>query len=381
MIKKVQYLVIGVLHMQIFQSTLSIEPDVVRQIGALIPCAPENACFFDIETTGLSPKVSNVYLIGAAFIKNDRIELSQWFADDYTSEPALLEAFAASLADSDVVVHYNGTTFDVPYLTKKYIQHGIADPFLKIESLDLYREISRFCKEHKTEKGGNIFHTENLKLVTVEKLLGFDRGRDFSGKECIKLYTDYMQEKYAHHDESRNKLCEALLSHNHDDLIGTCLATRLTVFNAYRANRPALEITDGEAVFTDTLADGLTYPMPLTYPIGEASEMIFENDSLTLRIPLFTGELYHYFPDYKNYFYLPEEDMAVHKSVGSFVDKDHRAPATAANCYVKKEGTFLPLPGASIPEGATVFHKKNAPKGAYFIEAHSASVEMISFLL
>ncbi len=370
--------------MKIFTNTLPLEPDIVSQIGCLLPCVPEKACFFDIETTGLSPKVSNVYLIGAAFIRDDHMEITQWFADDYVSEATLLDAFAEALTDCEVVIHYNGTTFDIPYLTRKYIEHGRPDPFLKVESLDLYREISRFCKKTNRDagrKGANIFQTENLKLVTMEKLLGFDRGQDFSGKECIRIYTEYMQEKYAHHDETRENLCASLLSHNHDDLVGTCLAGQLLLYTGHRTNEPELTLSETEAVYTDTLPDGLTYPFALRYAAGENSEITCEKDTFTLRIPLYAGTLCHYFSDYKNYFYLPDEDMAVHKSVGSFVDKDHRIPATAANCYVKKEGTFLPLSAPPLSSDVPIFHKKNAPKGACYIEAHSASVEMISFLL
>ena len=384
--------------MQIIRNLLSIDTDTVSVIGRLLPCAPGKACFFDIETTGLSPKISNVYLIGAAFLRDDQIELIQWFADDYTSEATLLSAFSEALSDCDTVIHYNGTTFDIPYLTKKYIQHGMPDPFLHLESLDLYREVNRFCKKYseKTRKGPNIFHTDNLKLVTVERLLGFDRGKDFSGKECIQLYTDFMQEKFAHHEEHQEELKTALLSHNHDDLIGTCLATKLLIFSNYQKNTPTLTVTENEAVFSDTLPDGMTYPFPLIYHIhmgssGKASQastgttdtetagVTCEDDTLTLRLPLFKGELCHYFSDYKDYFYLPDEDMAVHKSVGAFVDKEHREPASAANCYVRKEGVFMPVP-SMLPD-TLIYHKKNAPKGACYIEAHSASDEMISFLL
>ena len=41
-------------------------------------------------------------------------------------------------------------------------------------------------------------------------------------------------------------------------------------------------------------------------------------------------------------YYLPLEDQAVHKSVGAFVDPEHRQKAKAANCYQRRTGTFLP---------------------------------------
>ena len=40
-----------------------------------------------------------------------------------------------------------------------------------------------------------------------------------------------------------------------------------------------------------------------------------------------------YYLDYKNYYYLPNEDMAVHKSVAVSVDRTHREKAAPENCY------------------------------------------------
>jgi hypothetical protein len=38
---------------------------------------------------------------------------------------------------------------------------------------------------------------------------------------------------------------------------------------------------------------------------------------------------------------LPDEDMAIHKSVALFVDRNHREKAKRENCYIKKEGLFV----------------------------------------
>ena len=52
---------------------------------------------FDIETTGLSANVSSLYLIGALWYDTPKkeIKMCQWFADDYTSECTILEAFSS----------------------------------------------------------------------------------------------------------------------------------------------------------------------------------------------------------------------------------------------------------------------------------------------
>ena len=132
--------------MEIYRQTLPIPAESVTLIRNTLDYAPEEVCFFDIETTGLSAKISNVYLIGAAFLRGDTVELIQWFADDYYSEESLLKAFSDALASCSVVLHYNSSTFDVPYLEKKYIDHRLPSPFVKLDSLDIYRRVN--SKKH-----------------------------------------------------------------------------------------------------------------------------------------------------------------------------------------------------------------------------------------
>lgn len=50
----------------------------------------------------------------------------------------------------------------------------------------------------------------------------------------------------------------------------------------------------------------------------------------------------HYFEDYKNYYYLPQEDMAIHKSVAAYVAAENKEKATKSTCYIKKTDAFIP---------------------------------------
>ena len=63
---------------------------------------------------------------------------------------------------------------------------------------------------------------------------------------------------------------------------------------------------------------------------------------MELSIRVYKGTLKYYYPNYKDYYYLPFEDRAVHKSIGACVDKEARIKATASNCYTKTTGFFLP---------------------------------------
>lgn len=86
------------------------------------------------------------------------------------------------------------------------------------------------------------------------------------------------------------------------------------------------------------------YPSRVQFQTAEGWYGILQDHALRMRIPLMRGELRYYLPDPANYYYLPEEDTAIHKSVGEFVDKAYRRQATEKTCYIKKMGCFLPLP-------------------------------------
>ena len=75
----------------------------------------------------------------------------------------------------------------------------------------------------------------------------------------------------------------------------------------------------------------------ITVSIGEEDKHL-----LNIAVQLFNGELKYFFADYKNYYYLPAEDYAIHKSVGEYVDRKARKQATARTCYQKRSGVFVP---------------------------------------
>jgi hypothetical protein len=66
------------------------------------------------------------------------------------SEPELLEAFWALAAHAEVVVTYNGRTFDVPFLVARSLVHGLGarvdllgNPYALRPHLDLYRVLTQ----------------------------------------------------------------------------------------------------------------------------------------------------------------------------------------------------------------------------------------------
>ncbi len=166
----------------------------------------EQITFFDIETTGLSPKASSLYLIGGMHYDSSHNQwiLTQWFADDYQSEAQILTSFFDYLKNFQVLYHFNGATFDIPYILQKCQKHHISLPdyaqelFMNIASYQTKQSQSRFCvdllKEIRPLKKKLHFTKANQKAL--ECWLGIQREDPYNGGELISVYAEYMQKKF-----------------------------------------------------------------------------------------------------------------------------------------------------------------------------------------
>ena len=126
------------------------------------PYDKKEILFFDIETTGFSPKTSYLYLIGCIYYEEDSWFLMQWLLEDQNKESELLIAFSKKLKGYKRIIHYNGHRFDIPYLIDKYKQFHLEDPFRDKDSFDLYKQVSPYKK---------LFPLPNMKLQTISTLI------------------------------------------------------------------------------------------------------------------------------------------------------------------------------------------------------------------
>ncbi|MBS6646475.1 MAG: ribonuclease H-like domain-containing protein [Clostridiaceae bacterium] len=302
----------------------------LNRIGSL-----DDLLFFDIETTGFSGDYSNLYLIGCTYYKNDSWHLIQWFADTRESEPELLHAFFRFLKNYKILVHFNGDGFDIPYLLKRCKFYGFPYDFSQVESFDIYRKIKPYRY---------LLQLDSLKQKSIECFLGINREDTYNGGQLIEVYHDYLRS----HDDY---LYQLLILHNEDDLKG--MPQILPILNYPDFFEHPFELVN-QAIesFTDIFGDPyrslmLTCKSRYRIPVPVERSLLFaacraEDDLLLLSIGLFDGCLKHFYPNYKDYYYLIYEDTAIHKSVGEFVDKDARKKATPKTCYTKKNGCFLP---------------------------------------
>ncbi|MBQ5600314.1 MAG: ribonuclease H-like domain-containing protein, partial [Lachnospiraceae bacterium] len=164
----------------------------------------EELLFFDIETTGFSGDYNQVYLIGCVYFTETSAHFIQWFADSKEAETEVIDTFFAFANNYRTLVHFNGDTFDIPFIEKRCHALRLPHSFDHLESIDIYKRI----KPYKKHLG-----LENLKQKSIETFLGISRDDKYTGGQLIKVYTEYLQTKDPY-------LLKLLLLHNEDDLKG-----------------------------------------------------------------------------------------------------------------------------------------------------------------
>ncbi|WP_058259354.1 ribonuclease H-like domain-containing protein [Fenollaria timonensis] len=163
----------------------------------------EEAVFLDIETTGLSPMRSFIYLIGLVFIdlKKVTMHITQLIAEDRDEEEEILKLMKERLKGYKTVVTYNGNSFDLPFIAKRAERYGIEP--IAMDSFDMYEKL----RLHK-----DTLKLDGLKQKNIEKKLGITREDRYNGGECISFYKDYVKNK---NQESFDRF----VLHNYDDLL------------------------------------------------------------------------------------------------------------------------------------------------------------------
>lgn len=313
--------------------------------------------FLDIETTGFTAKNSKLYLIGCVYYKEDSFNTIQFFAEDYSDEKELLDEFFKFMKDFKVIIQFNGNNFDIPYILGKCAEFNLEYNFDTCVGIDLYKRISPYKA---------FLKLENCKQKTIEKFLKIDREDIYSGGDLIGIYNEYVASK----DEEKLKL---LLLHNFEDIKG--MLEILPILSYCDLFDKKLTVTKASAsTFTDSEGKNHTelllyfdLPSQFVTPISFLKDNCYfaaSKESGMLRVPIYEEEMKYFYANYKDYYYLPSEDMAVHKLVASYVDKEHRVPAKASTCYTKLASKFLPQWDALV----TPFFKRDYSSKELFYE-------------
>ena len=301
----------------------------------------DDLLFFDIETTGLSRQKNHIYLIGIGYYSSTGLNVIQWFAENSNEENLILKSFIDFSSSFLFLVNYNGKSFDIPFTTERMSKYGLSMP--ELESVDIYTLVKPLKK---------ILSLNDLTQKSIEHFLGITREDKYNGGELIPVYKHYTESK-------KDADLKLLLLHNKEDVLNMHYLTEILNYNG---------LCDVSVTWTDSklhdyqdyngtqkkelilygLHDFYNLPNSLNTFKNEACGSFIMNllpdGTFQIRIPLLELKLNYYISNYKDYYYLPREDICILKSMASGVQKEDRVNATKDTCKVSYSGVFIPLP-------------------------------------
>ncbi|MCR5468203.1 MAG: ribonuclease H-like domain-containing protein [Lachnospiraceae bacterium] len=350
----------------------------IQNIFKDVPFQTGSFVYLDIETTGFSKNRNHIFLVGLGEIKNNSLEITQFLAEKENEEPEILRQFVDFIDPAKTLVTYNGTKFDLPFLEARLNKYGLPIPDLYSNSLDMYKKAKSLL---------NFLSLPDFKQKTIEQVLHIKRNDKLEGRELVNAYKAFTK--------GEKELKDALLLHNKCDIEGlVSIFSIYSVAKEYQSFRESLTIEinsvtqqkykalDGsekdEYLIEFNLNQSLNNPVSL---ITEDMFLKADSTSGVASIKVFEGELKYFLPDYKSYYYLPEEDICVLKELATYVDASRKVKGTKENCYVKKDGSFLPalFNELKIKEKSFYLFKEQHDSEKKYIEADEKHMDSKDF--
>lgn len=221
----------------------------LEAIGDCIEVLPEalgvdaqKLLFLDTETTGLCGGSGTLaFLVGVARLERGDFICRQYLLTRFAGEAAMLAALADWCGAEQVLVSYNGKSFDLPLLAARFRMAGAANPLVNFRHIDLVHTVRRAFSRC----------WEDCRLATAEqRLLGVHRYDDLPGAEAPAAWFDWLRQG----DQSRLPL---VCRHNHSDLLSLALLLPRLV-QVYR--HPQLHGADHAAVIRAYAKHGRDHP-------------------------------------------------------------------------------------------------------------------------
>jgi len=187
---------------------LQASPEVLSLLGltpAVACCELAGALYLDTETTGLGTGTGNLaFLVGLCWYEPGRGQfvLEQLFLRDPDDEVALLERVRERIATCELIVSYNGKSFDMPVLRNRLVMNRLL-PLPSRPELDLLHLVRRVHARRSWRKS----------LTVVEhEVLGYGRGPDVAGEEVAERYLHYLR-------TGAEAGLDAVVAHNASDVL------------------------------------------------------------------------------------------------------------------------------------------------------------------
>ena len=147
---------------------------------------PQQCRFIDTETNGLGTGAGSLaFLVGVAYWQGCEVVVKQWLLTRFGAEKALLDALQDLLSPENLLVSYNGSSFDLPLLISRLkMQHCALDRFSDCQHLDLLHWVRR----------GFRGQWAACDLQSAEReLLGFVRTDDMPGAMAPSIWSDWLR--------------------------------------------------------------------------------------------------------------------------------------------------------------------------------------------
>jgi hypothetical protein len=153
--------------------------------GLIRGVPPAKWCFLDTETTGLAGGSGTyAFLIGVGRITPQGFRVRQFFMREFGEEASQLSALHEHLKQFEVLITYNGRTFDQPLLETRFRMVRQRPPFSTLEHLDLLFGARRLWN----------LRFDSCRLVDLEnQILGVERQGDLPGEMIPYFYFEYLR--------------------------------------------------------------------------------------------------------------------------------------------------------------------------------------------
>lgn len=356
----------------------------------------EQILIYDIDTTSFEAANGCIFLIGVMFYQNDELHFLQLFSESIDEEALIIGKFFDIVENYNVLLSYKGESFDIPFIGKRLYalkQNELYKKFtmLRSRSYDIASEIMsvkaslsfsstkldylrKKCGQQVPERisGENIskFYVEHIAAAKLRKLLettGNAANHDMIGEYHPKPVIDEL----AHiKPDSGDRFLSDILYRNRENIESVIYLLRLSRIFSMRKGCFNVNISTGY----DDISVGCDDIGVESSLINNNGTVLFaysaDNFELTVPISVVSVSLKQFYPNYKDYYYFPAEDMAVHKSIAEFAASGSKKKATAKTAYRNVSGRFIPVPGAyarSESNKDASFYKAEFDSDDYYI--------------
>jgi hypothetical protein len=252
----------------------------------------ESWCLVDIETEGRFWRTSRL-LAARVITYGSPLEEYEWIAERESDEYDILSELAQVLMRSSCIMTFNGDSFDLPHLRKKYQAYRAQDPTKGKKTLDLMRALMAYKF---------MFELQSYRLADYLSL--------FHGKYDI-----------------RNDAEGALL-----------VSSLLELSNLFTLPDTSCEAGMLEQEGESKKIFRAKWKTPDEMPIEiEIFDEVFHLTScgsyVRLEITCDGSVLRRYYIDYENYDFLLAEGYAAHRSLTAYVAADRKEKAVRTNCF------------------------------------------------